>query len=1280
MKKLLLFITLIASLSSFCYANLGRGVIKYTLNEVYLYEEGKGEDSSRRVKRDVDSLEAGHILRTGSNSKTELIFEDGSVARLGGNSLLKAGLFDRELFLEWGALVYHTQNNQQQTLIWVGNVSIEFVNATFVVEVESGVEDEKGTVRHVKRLEKDGEISAEDTFESRMVKVVVIEGEVVVRTRRLGEKVTVEKGEMLETDAEADRLSEPRTIDLKVFVDSSTLIDSPKDPGKPKGEPKPDPDEPGYTPEEKTPHKYGDPDPEEKVPHEYGDPKPEGKTPHEYDDPKAEEKTPKEYPDPDGGEKKPIYGEGYLDDSEGKPEGGYTGGDEKKPIYGEGYIEDSGGKPEGTTTENPNGPGVLGTPVDSPEPVIGEALGLGVLGEPVDAPDSGVGDPADYESAIPSFDLNNPEHDGEPQEPVGYDAPDGLRHAEVIRVAIDSGSVGKPRQIDAPEKDYTTQPPRRWGGSTPERLPLIGQPDPFVINLATTIITNPHISMNGEWYTGALFKNDQSLSDFVFGNTSAADNYFRFSATNSILSPFPWFRFRNLIIEGTPTIENPNGARSLGLYAEESLVLDSMKATITFPGFEQIRLVGEKGVTLINSTILGTPVYDSQIMVYNRGAGNELRLGDQVEIYSNRGITLHSAGDLHMGRVTLAAHGVEVSSLGNTIFRGTDKVQNSAYLNGYGYTHLNVAGMDIAGELVLGGSSRVIVQEGGRVVFRPIDPTETAANNSYSGIKLENIYQSGGNHIFTFFAPVTVDGDVYAFLGDTVDHFLVAYAADNTIPIDLIIDARKSVEGLFHIVSNSTVIGGNLGVEAILSKTNLAVTGNTTASSIVTNDGLFFGETHISGSYLSYNYFVEGVHNPNANLRTKDKFYATDVITGSITTEALTEVSNSVYASGTTTVGALFNVGNELVIEELVNTSGFINAPTIKVNNQMTIADTVNTQKLEILGEADYWDNGMSMGNPLSRYFEVGISLNGDYKINVLESDYVPVALQAGYLIFDKDETDIGNEGIGEVKVRTQMTNMAGDTYEAGRYSGGTFIANSESFIRVANSTISVMGDDAGNKLGGLLELTASDGDILIDNAKLEVGDTTTAGTNAAVRIIATKPNVSGIAIKVTSSSEILAYAQNSEAILRAAQGDIEFDGKINSRNITLLAEGAGAVIRIGDQAQFNMAENLKVGALGDNGALLIGGANSMLINASEQIKLYANTHNGLVRFVGDVTLNSPDTNIAGKTVQIDNGRTVTIPFGTAKVFTDNANFNQAGYGDFSGSINTQPAANAPGF
>ena len=111
----------------------------------------------------------------------------------------------------------------------------------------------------------------------------------------------------------------------------------------------------------------------------------------------------------------------------------------------------------------------------------------------------------------------------------------------------------------------------------------------------------------------------------------------------------------------------------------------------------------------------------------------------------------------------------------------------------------------------------------------------------------------------------------------------------------------------------------------------------------------------------------------------------------------------------------------------------------------------------------------------------------------------------------------------------------------------------------------------------------------------------------------------------------------------------------------------------------------VKVGALGNNGTLNVGGGS---IDAASTIKLYAGGSNGQVNFTDNVTLSGNSLKIiAADTVTIFNGKVVTV-LGTspASVFTNIPNYTGFGgngttTGTFGGNgATTQSLDAAPGF
>jgi hypothetical protein len=153
----------------------------------------------------------------------------------------------------------------------------------------------------------------------------------------------------------------------------------------------------------------------------------------------------------------------------------------------------------------------------------------------------------------------------------------------------------------------------------------------------------------------------------------------------------------------------------------------------------------------------------------------------------------------------------------------------------------------------------------------------------------------------------------------------------------------------------------------------------------------------------------------------------------------------------------------------------------------------------------------------------------------------------------------------------------------------------------------------------------------------------------------------------------------------QSAGGDIDLSGTIQADHgtVDIRNNGTSGVVTL-NNATLN-ASTIKVGALGNNGTLNVGGGT---ISADTIIRLYAGGSNGTVNFTENVTLNGNSVKtIAGDTVTIFDGKIVTVNGSApASVFTNNPNYtgwggNGSTTGTFAGQgATTQPLAARPGF
>jgi hypothetical protein len=220
---------------------------------------------------------------------------------------------------------------------------------------------------------------------------------------------------------------------------------------------------------------------------------------------------------------------------------------------------------------------------------------------------------------------------------------------------------------------------------------------------------------------------------------------------------------------------------------------------------------------------------------------------------------------------------------------------------------------------------------------------------------------------------------------------------------------------------------------------------------------------------------------------------------------------------------------------------------------------------------------------------------------------------------------------------------------------------------------------------GGTVNVVAN-GSINV-NSLVKVSDSAAGrASNKGGNINLSSNKTTGTAINITSSGQLLALlataapGQGGTVKVYSAGGDIVVNGgtvKADKGTVDIRNNGAGNISV--KNANIN-GDVVKIGALGPNGTLTVGGGT---INADSTLKLYGGSTNGQVHFTDNVTLGGNSNKIiAGKTVTIDNLKTVTIG-GTApaQVYSDNRNFSlsSGGNGTTSGAFGGA-GANVQGF
>jgi FecR protein len=243
----------------------------------------------------------------------------------------------------------------------------------------------------------------------------------------------------------------------------------------------------------------------------------------------------------------------------------------------------------------------------------------------------------------------------------------------------------------------------------------------------------------------------------------------------------------------------------------------------------------------------------------------------------------------------------------------------------------------------------------------------------------------------------------------------------------------------------------------------------------------------------------------------------------------------------------------------------------------------------------------------------------------------------------------------------------------------GTIGGNAEVIISATNIStgdlLTQILNYGGSSIGGVAEVSVATATLTVNGSL----DSRIDNTNGTISGDATLDySVSGTA---TITGDALFQIVGSDGAKSAA---INISGGSYSVGGTFLGniDGSGTFTL---NATIAAGDAVKIGVFGTNGTLRIGGGS---ISASTLLHLYAPGSNGIVDFVGNVTLNSSTAPaIAGNTVRIENGVVVTI-LGVipANVFTNLPEYSGSGgngstSGRFAGAGATkQPLGGQPAF
>jgi FecR-like protein len=601
------------------------------------------------------------------------------------------------------------------------------------------------------------------------------------------------------------------------------------------------------------------------------------------------------------------------------------------------------------------------------------------------------------------------------------------------------------------------------------------------------------------------------------------------------------------------------------------------------------------------------------------------------------------------------------------------------------------------------------VSPGGPLTFSGIRGLLLATQNgsialgpeiSFSGLHDITLYARGAGSVLTLASDISTTSDIRLYGEDAIlatgnlsTQSLIAAAGQN-ISIGGSGSTTISANEASLLIPNSGSgnIPGSAGI-ALLSAGNLALNGSNGLSLTIDNtngghigqDANIFLTTTANLDAGSLNVFV---NNRDGGSIGSSAQVGCD-IAGTLTTQgdAVIGTSNRNDGLGGGTMGTnatvalqanSTSIGGSLTMFVSANGGGHIGSvAAIQCNLGGELHSTGALFDLQATGY-----------NTIDGPFIAPGMIGSDARINVsantiLSDDF----LQAD--IFDRGGRIGGNAGIifavtGAVSSRNEIDFLIGSG-DVASAPPGTIVGNAVIFL-TTGALSSTLGDlvfqidNRNASIGGSAVITDDSTSLSGHNLLAQI-DTTGGTVGAAAGIIFNVPGTNVLAnatFEINGSDSV----QNPAILINGGTYNI---GNISAPGTFLgLIDGKG-VFSLNNTTI--AADAIKVGVFGANGALQIGGGT---ISANTLLKLYAPGSNGMLNFVGNVTLSSGTAaSLAASVITILPSVLVTIAGngGAANVYTNNPDYSGFGgnnptNGTFggNGANRPQPLKNAPSF
>jgi FecR protein len=776
---------------------------------------------------------------------------------------------------------------------------------------------------------------------------------------------------------------------------------------------------------------------------------------------------------------------------------------------------------------------------------------------------------------------------------------------------------------------------------------VITSPEPYLITSATTISTDPTITTNGQTDFGKIWRGstqDGPLSAFIFGSTSDFDTTIGFDAEINGDMGGAGFKFTSLQLTGNPTISTTNGQINLALIAVNGITSGGPGGMLTFAGLRGLLLATENGSIDLGPEISFSGLHD--ITFYARGSGSDLTLASDVSTMQK--IRLYGEGNIQLNSDLTTSELIAFSGGDFTLSGGS----------------INAGSIQIVSDrdLIFSLSSPVIFNTGPAIDL--VARGDIRVRDSLEILAEDDLQTEGLNISLLARGNIDVGGDLSLtsrpLAIDTGALVLLTSHGNTTIggAFTLLVDNSNGR----HIGSGGNIAvqtGGNLAADSISAFIN-----DRNAGSIDFGGRLRFD---IGGVLSTHHDFTTGTDELGQSLLLLISTRNDGQGGGTIGSNVVLDLT-----AGGVSVG-----GNMLAVIS-TNYGGQIPNAAINFNVLGNLivkgnAADANTDfvfdggDIEIQNTALFDQNG-NLVRPAGTI--------GSNATVTLKSDRVAGSLFLGV----RNNGAIGAHALVQATVTSNLSTAVDGSFNgfiSNRF-GGAIRGNATVSANMADVTTGDFATDifnGGGTIGG--SATINDSVAQIEARTVESVINNNGGSIGGNAII--NSNVSG---NVHATDAITFEIRGSDG---AALAGINLTGGSYDAGGTFLTQidGNGQIVINNTDIG---ADVLKVGVLGSNGTLRIGGGS---LSGDTELKLYAPGSNGSINFVSNVTLSGATAGpiIAANKVTIFNGVIVTIGgTNTATVFTNIPNYtgsggNRSTTGTFAGAgATTQPLSQAPPF